>query len=103
VTFFFEGGFDGSGHLVLAAAVLEGETGPGENAAGGEEIVKRGQAIRDGLGGGSDRDGERGGHRDGLANDSRTPPTPPAKVCKVFETDTLSLDFGADTLDLKGW
>ena len=49
VALVFEGGFDGSGHLVLAAAVLEGEGGAGEDAAGGEEIVKRGQAIRDGL------------------------------------------------------
>jgi hypothetical protein len=53
--------------------------------------VKRGQAIRDGLCGGGDRDGERGGHRDGLAYDSCTPPPPPAKVRKVFEVDTLRL------------
>ena len=76
MAFFLEGGFDGSGHLVLAAAVFEGEGGLGEDASGGEEIVKRGQAIRDGLGGAGDRDGERGGHRDGLAYDSCIPPLP---------------------------
>ena len=48
VAFFLEGGFDGSGHLVLAAAVFEVEGGLGEDASGGEEIVKRGQAVRGG-------------------------------------------------------
>jgi len=93
VAFFLEGGFDGSGHLVLAAAMLEVEGGLGEDASGGEEIVKCGQAVRDGICGGGDRDGRRGGHRDGLAYDSRTPPPPPAKVGKVFEVDTLGLDL----------
>jgi hypothetical protein len=61
--------------------------------------VKRGQTVRGWLCGGSDRDWGRGGHRDGLAYDSCTPPPPPAKVCKVFEVDTLRLDFG---LSLRG-
>lgn len=94
VAFFLEGGLDGPGHLVLASPVLEGEGGLGEDASRGEEIVKRGQA----LGGcglrSSYRDGGRRGHRDGLAYDSRTPPPPPAQVRKVFEVDTLGLDFG---------
>ena len=103
VAFFFEGGFDGAGHLVLAAAVLEGEGGLGEDAAGGEEIVKGGQAVRGGSCRGGDRDGGRGGHRDGLANDSCTPPPPPVKVCKVLEVDTLGLDFGLCLWGLLGF
>ncbi len=98
VTFFLECGFDGSGHFVLAAAVFEGEGGLGEDAPGGEEIVKRGQPVRNGLSSGGDRDGGRGGHRDRLAYDSCTPPPPPAKVCKVFEVDTLGLDLESKVL-----
>ena len=60
VALVFEGFFDGSGHVVLAGAVLEGEGGVGEEAAGGEEVVERGDFAR-GVGvGGGDLDG--GGH-----------------------------------------
>jgi hypothetical protein len=45
--------------------------------------MKRGQAIRSGGLRGSDRYGKGRGHRGGLANDSRTPPPPRQKVCKV--------------------
>jgi hypothetical protein len=41
--------------------------------------VKCGQAVRDRICGGGDRDGGRGRHRDGLAYDSCTPPPPPGK------------------------
>ena len=82
VALFFECGLDGAGHLVLALAVLEGEGGARENAAGREEIVKRGQVVRVGICGRGDRDGERGGHRDGLAYDSRTLPLPRQKCAK---------------------
>ena len=58
MTLVFEGGFDGFGHVVLAATVLEGEGGAGENAAGREEVVEVRQILR---GGGRDRDGGRGG------------------------------------------
>ena len=62
MAFVFEGFFDGSGHLVLAAAVLEGERGLREDAAGREEVVE----ARKILGrGGRDRDG--GGGRQCLA------------------------------------
>ena len=57
VTLFLEGGFDGAGHLVLAAAVLEGEGGAGEDAAGREEVVEGRQILRRG---GCDRDGSGG-------------------------------------------
>jgi hypothetical protein len=53
--------------------------------------VKCGQAVGDS---GSDRDGGRCGHRDGLAYDSRNPSPSPVEVCKVFEVETLGLDFG---------
>ena len=33
------------GHVVLAGAVLEGERGVGEDAAGVEEVVERGQLL----------------------------------------------------------
>jgi hypothetical protein len=79
--------------------VLEIEGGLGEDASGGEEIVKRGKAVRSGGLRGGDRDGGRGGHRDGLAYDSRTPPPPPAKVHKVFEVDTLGLDLMVARVD----
>ena len=46
VTLLFEGGFDGSGHLVLAAAMLEGERRAREDAAGREEIVQRRKVAR---------------------------------------------------------
>ena len=60
VTLVLEGLFDGSGHVVLAGAVLEGERGAGEESAGGEEVVERGDFAR-GVGvGGGDLDG--GGH-----------------------------------------
>jgi hypothetical protein len=60
VALVFEGFFDGSGHVVLAGAVLEGEGGAGEETAGGEEVVERGDFAR-GIGiGGGDLDG--GGH-----------------------------------------
>ena len=52
-----EGLLDGSGHLVLAGAVLEGERGAREKAAGGEEVVER-RERRSGCG--SDRDGGSG-------------------------------------------
>ena len=35
-----EGLLDGFGHVVLAGAVLEGEGGAREDAAGGEEVVQ---------------------------------------------------------------
>ena len=47
MTLFFEGGFDGSGHVVLAATVLESEGGAGEDASWGEEVVE----AREGAGG----------------------------------------------------
>jgi hypothetical protein len=62
VTLFFEGGLDGSGHVVLAAAVLEGEGGAGEDATGREEVVEVGKILRRG---GRNRDGGGGGHRSG--------------------------------------
>jgi hypothetical protein len=39
----------------------------------------------------------------GLANDSRTPPPPWAKVRKVFEVDILGLDLDWRQLDFNGW
>jgi hypothetical protein len=56
----FKGLLDGAGHLVLALAMLEGERGAGEDAAGGEEFVEGGE-----LGGGELglRDLNGGGHR----------------------------------------
>ena len=55
VALVFEGFFDGAGHLVLAVAVLEGERGAGEDAAGGEEVVEGGDfaggvGVADGAG-----------------------------------------------------
>ena len=60
-----EGGLDGSGHLVLAGAVLECEGRLGEEAAGGEEVVEGGKLAGLVLGvfvGGSGRDLDGGGH-----------------------------------------
>jgi hypothetical protein len=56
----FEGGFDGFGHVVLAASVLEGEGGAGEDAAGGEEVVEAREILRGGGCSGNDLNG--GGH-----------------------------------------
>ena len=61
-----EGGLDGFGHFVLAGAVLEGERGLGEEAAGGEEGGEGGEVA--GLGcrvvfvGSCGRDLDGGGH-----------------------------------------
>ena len=41
--------FDGLGHEVLAGAVLEGEGGFGEEAAGVEEVVERGEFLLGGV------------------------------------------------------
>ena len=41
VAFFLEGLFYGLGHLVLAAAVFEGQRGSREDATGREEVVQR--------------------------------------------------------------
>src|ERR1035441_5044243 len=57
-----EGLLDGLGQLVLPFAMLVGEAGAGENAAGGEEVVEAGQLRGGGvlrLGGG---DLDWGGH-----------------------------------------
>ena len=57
VALFFEGFFDGLGHLVLASAMLEGEGGLRENASGREEVVEIREILRwDGC----DRDGGDG-------------------------------------------
>ena len=53
-----EGLFDGAGHLVLAAAVFEGERGLREDAAGREEVVEVREILRRGW---RDRDGGYGG------------------------------------------
>ncbi len=46
VAFVGEGLLDGAGHLILTLAVLEGERGAREHAAGGEELMQRGQLAR---------------------------------------------------------
>ncbi len=52
-----EGLFDGSRHLVLALAVLEGEGGAGEDSAGREEVVQRRQMLSGFERRGQNRDG----------------------------------------------
>jgi hypothetical protein len=90
----FEGGLDGSGHVVLAAAMLEGEGGVGEDAAGGEEVVEVGKAVRDRRLCRDNRNGRRGGHQAGYLMIAVTLPLP-WKVRKVFEVDTLGSDLKA--------
>jgi hypothetical protein len=82
VTLFLEGGLDGSGHVVLATAVLEGERGLREDAAGGEEVVE----VREILGGsGCDRDGGGGGHDDRFNHSAYTfAMTRQLRVCLVL-------------------
>ena len=58
MTLVFEGFFDGTGHLVLAAAVFEGQGGLGEDASGREEVVQAREIFRRDW---CDRDGGYGG------------------------------------------
>ncbi len=57
VTLFFEGRLYRSGHIVLPAAMLEGEGGAGEDTSGREEVVEGRQILGES---GCDRDGSGG-------------------------------------------
>jgi len=58
VALFLECGFDGASHVVLAAAMLEGQAGAREDAAGREEVMEIWKILR---WNGSNRDGSSGG------------------------------------------